>query len=304
MIAPAAQAPSTAVPPAPPAAGKTSAATTVRDALAVADKVLGVASKAADAVVAATGGSKKKKSSAAGYAKPAGSASSSSAKKTSSSKTASAKKASPQPGPLAFLDDPRLSIEDKLIRLLSYLNDRWEKEMKQKMDEIAGKGAPGTAASGTKPKKKKGGILGAVAEVAGVAKKFFPQVGIAVDALRNPAVRAVVQKIGGPVLAAAASALGFPALAPVLLRFGPQVVDVAAGVASAFADQAAESQAAQGSATGASDAGGGALSDRQMQMKLMEVQRVMDQQKEMFSLVSNMLRSGHDARMAVIQNVR
>ena len=31
---------------------------------------------------------------------------------------------------------------------------------------------------------------------------------------------------------------------------------------------------------------------------------MMEHQKEMFSVVSNLLRSGHDTRMAVIQNVR
>jgi hypothetical protein len=37
---------------------------------------------------------------------------------------------------------------------------------------------------------------------------------------------------------------------------------------------------------------------------MLELQRLQDKQKEMFSLVSNMLRSMHDTKMAVINNLR
>ncbi len=40
------------------------------------------------------------------------------------------------------------------------------------------------------------------------------------------------------------------------------------------------------------------------QKDMLELQRLQDKQKEMFSLVSNMLRSMHDTKMAVINNLR
>lgn len=36
----------------------------------------------------------------------------------------------------------------------------------------------------------------------------------------------------------------------------------------------------------------------------MELQYAMDKQKEMFSLVSNILRSMHDMKMVAVQNIR
>jgi hypothetical protein len=38
--------------------------------------------------------------------------------------------------------------------------------------------------------------------------------------------------------------------------------------------------------------------------QLLELQRLQDQDKELFSLFSNMLRAMHDARMTAIQNIR
>jgi hypothetical protein len=284
---------------APPGSASRAAAA---GALSAADAVLGTAESAGALSGAPLGSSRagataKTKKSSAGYAKSTSAA----------SKTKSGSKAT---GPLAFLKDAKLSIEEKLMRLLSYLNDRWEKDMQKKMEEMAGGQGPSApkapATKSTSTKKK--GLLGTIGVVADVAKKFFPQAGIAVEALKNPLVRDVVSKIGGPVLAAGASALGFPALAPALLKYGPAVIDVAAGVASAFVDQEGGSGAstaqARSAATSSGSASGGAMSDRQLQVKAMEIQRIMDQQKEMFALVSNILRSGHEARMAVIQNVR
>jgi len=239
----------------------------------------------------------------AGYAQSASAATSSSKSATTSSKTSTSAKS----GPLAFLDDSKLSVEDKLMRLLAYLNDKWDKDIDKKMKEIgAGAGATSSAASAgsasaSKPKEKSG-ILGSIVKA---AKEFFPGVGIAAEALANPAVRALATKVGGPVLAAAATALGFPELAPALLKYGPQVVDLASGAASAFVDAGGAAAPASGGATASAAASdGAATSDRKVQQRLMEIQRIIDQQKEMFSLVSNMLRSTHETRMAVIQNVR
>ncbi len=279
------------------------------------DSLVGTAQKAgllaAGAPAAKT---TKPKSSGAGYAKSTSASKSSSATVAKKSSTAAKKS-----GPLAFLDDRNLSIEDKLMRLLAYLNDKWEKDLDKKMKEMSpaqssasSSGTSKTSTSSTS-KKESGGILGSVTSLVKAAKKFFPEVGIALDVLQSPVVRAAIAKFGGPVLAAAATAVGMPALAPALLKYGPQVVDLAAGIASGLVDEtkapsagsgASASSAGSSSGSAAAATQGSALSDGQERLKLMEIQRIYDKQKEMFSLVSNILRSAHDTRMAVIQNVR
>ncbi len=214
------------------------------------------------------------------------------------------------------------------MRLLAYLNDKWDKDLDKKMKELQSVDQPAaksSSSSGGTPKSSGSGLLGSVASVVNVAKQFFPQVGIAMSLLENPVARAALSKLGGPVLAAAATAAGFPQLAPLALRYGSTLVDVAVGVATSFGTEAgsgdgasfgsaasmdatttsAATTSAATSGSAGSTSGAGALSsDRKAQLKLMEIQRIMDQQKEMFSLVSNCLRTGHDTRMAVIQNVR
>jgi hypothetical protein len=213
-------------------------------------------------------------------------------------------------GPLAFLEDRNLSVEEKLMRLLAYLSDKWDKDLEKKMKEIeAGQQKAASGATGTAQAKKKGGLLGSVGAIVKTASGFFPAVGLAMDALRIPEVRAALSKVGGPVLAAAATALGYPALSPLLLRYGPAIVDVAAGVATSLDDGAAGSGGGA-NASGSSAAGAGSspsatgMNDSELRLKLMEIERIQNLQKEMFSLVSNILRAGHETRMNVIQNVR
>jgi hypothetical protein len=260
------------------------------------------------------------KGSGAGYANAA----STSSKASTSKSTSTAKKA----GPLAFLDDSKLSVEEKLMRLLAYLNDKWDKDLDKKMKELQSVDQPAaksSSSSGGTPRSSGGGLLGSVASLVNVAKQFFPQVGIAMSLLENPVARAALSKLGGPVLAAAATAAGFPQLAPLALRYGSTLVDVAVGVATSLGTEAASgdgassvsagpiaaattsaatTSAATSGSTGSTSGAGTLSSDRKAQVKLMEIQRIMDQQKEMFSLVSNCLRTGHDTRMAIIQNVR
>ena len=227
------------------------------------------------------------RASASGYARTASpSKSSSSAKK---------------PGPLAFLDDPKLSMEEKLLKLLAYLNDKWNKELDQKMKEFKQTSTTTSSSGGSS------GVGGLVKKAVGFASSAVPQLGVTLAALRDPTVRTVLRNVAGPALAAAATAAGQPQLAPIALRYGPDLVDAAAGAASyASSDTAGSSSASSGasSRTTTKETADGIGSDRDAQLKLMEMQRILDQQKEMFSLVSNLLRTTHDTRMAVIQNVR
>jgi hypothetical protein len=213
--------------------------------------------------------------------------------KITTPKTTTSSSTPTTPAALAFLDDKNLSVEDKLMRLLAYLNDKMDKDIEKKMREASGTdGKPATSSSSSSS-----GITGALGKLAGIAKDVFPA-GAVATALQNPLVRNVVSKIAGPALAAAASAAGFPELAPLALQYGPSLVSAAAGASTAL-DAA---PVTSGSSTSAK--ADGSTPDRQTQLKLMEIQRLMDQQKEMFSLVSNMLRSRHELRMGVIQNTR
>jgi hypothetical protein len=199
---------------------------------------------------------------------------------------------------LSFLSDPKLSIEEKLMRLLAHLNGKWEKEMEAKMKQLAGEDGTASSTSASRSSssassKKKGGLLATIASaVSGTAGGGA--VGAFLDALKIPGVKTVLGKIGGPVLAAAASALGFPAAAPLLLKYGPVLVDAAAKGASA----------ASPSSGGAGTSGTKALGDGDRQKITLEIQRLQEKQKEMFGLVSNVVRSNHETRMVAINNIR
>jgi hypothetical protein len=122
-------------------------------------------------------------------------------------------------------------------------------------------------------------------------------------------VRSVLKSVAGPALAAVATAAGQPELAPLALKYGPDLVDAAASLATSAPGGGSSSPAAARSGststrTTTKETADGLGSDKNDQLRLMEMQRILDQQKEMFSLVSNMLRTTHETRMAVIQNVR
>jgi hypothetical protein len=189
---------------------------------------------------------------------------------------------------LAFLKDPNLSIEDKLIRLMGVLNNKWEKEMQDKLEKLGGQE---TTTSASKPKTK-GGILGGIQSAIGDFTKKLGPVGALLGGVGGGAL---MKKLTGPVLAAAASALGFPAAAPALLRYGPAALDAASNVLSAVDSSGAASSGAS-SSTG--------MSDADKQTLLMQIQRLQQKQQEMVQLVSNVMKANHDSRSAVINNIR
>ncbi len=221
-------------------------------------------------------------------------------------------------GPLGFLKDPKLSIEEKLLRLLSHLSEKWEKEMQGKLDEMAGaEGAQSSSSSSSGG----GGLLQGVTDalsgvlggsgggglLQGVLGAFSGAFGGGgaggglLGLLKIPGVQAAIEKIGGPVLGAAASALGFPAAAPALVKYGGSVLGAVAGAASA----AGEAKGSGSSGTSSTAATGGkAMSDAKRQQLTLEIQRLYEKQKEMFNLVSNISRISHETRSGVIGNIR
>ncbi len=181
------------------------------------------------------------------------------------------------------------------MRLLAHLSEKWEKEMQAKLDEIAAGEGKASSSSGSSTKKKSG-LLG---KIAGAVKSVVGGDALAAvhSFLKFPGVKAFLGKVSGPVLAAGATALGFGAAAPVLLQYGSKAVDAVADVATAA------SSSGGSTATGGAS-GSGAMSDAKRQQLTMEIQRIYDKQKEMFGLVSNILKTNHDSRLAVINNIR
>lgn len=257
-----------------------------------------------------------------GVAAKAGSTKSPAASK--SSKTSTAKKkttttaaksgyaaSASLPKDLAFLRDPKLSVEEKLVRFLAYVNARSEAELTRKMEEMGGAApvkASGTASGdGTtapKPKKKKG-FWGTLLDA---AKTGLPAVGLGLQVLKNPTTKAMLKELGGPVLAAAVSAFGFPQAAALVANLGPKLVDYAAAGLQAVEKAAAAEEKASVETTSKSSSSGStasaSASGNSEQLQMLELNRLMNKQKEMFSLVSNMLRSMHDTRSHIIGNLR
>jgi hypothetical protein len=218
----------------------------------------------------------------------------------------------------AFLKDAKLSVEEKLFRFLSAIAKRTDDEVVRKMEEMKGGAAKATSASsssggtkssgGTSSAKKSSGV-----SVWGALKSLIPPLGLASQLVGDAKLKSMISQVSGPVLAAAATALGMPALAPLALQAGPGLAtalingklggsEVAAAVSSTSSNSGASS-GSPSSATSSSSASTEATGKNE-QVQMMELQRLVDKQKEMFAMVSNILRAQHDTRMALIGNVR
>ncbi len=210
----------------------------------------------------------------------------------------------------AFLKDPALSVEEKLFRFMCAIAKRNDDAVLKKMEEMKGEAAKAVArSSGSTAPKKSGGLT-----VWSALKTIFPVLGFTAKALGDAKVKAMVSQLTGPVLAAGASALGLPMLAPLALSAAPDltgaILDMKLGGEASEVGRSGSgstggssgsrsSSGSSGSATSSSAASG-----QNEQVQLMELQRLIDKQKEMFAMVSNILRAQHDTRMSIIGNVR
>jgi hypothetical protein len=214
-----------------------------------------------------------------------------STKKASSGKSTSASAR----GALAFLDDPRLSTEEKLFRFMMYVSEKYDRDIEEKMKGAGGGG--GSAATQTTTKKSSNPL----SKIAGALKAVVPGAGLALETLGNKNLQSLLKTVSGPVLAAGATALGMPALAPLLAKVGPQLAGATIDLAKALDAPGTTVSTTSSGTSGAASTGGEPQLD---QRRMMELQYAMDKQKEMFSLVSNILRSMHDMKMVAVQNVR
>jgi hypothetical protein len=93
-----------------------------------------------------------------------------------------------------------------------------------------------------------------------------------------------------------------------LAKLGPQIVDYAAAGLQAIEKAAAAEQKGSSGATtsgGSSSAKASGTADpKSEQLQMLELNRAVDKQKEMFLMVSNMLKSWHDTRSHIINNLR
>lgn len=227
------------------------------------------------------------------------------AKKATAAKARATGYATRLPADYAFLRDPKLSIEEKLSRFIGMLMAKSEQDLLRQMEKMAPGSAPASSGSGgtsgaAKPKSTKLSLWG-------LAKGVFPALNLASKVVGDAQLKQLASQLSGPVLAAACTAVGLPQLAPLALKYGPQLVGALAkditldlGLLTGGGASGAGSAASGGGAAKS----GSAEPATSEKAQLMELQRLQDRDRELFTLFSNMLKAMHDARMTAIQNVR
>jgi hypothetical protein len=251
------------------------------------------------------------KGSGAGYAKVATS---------SAAKSGSGTKAT---GEWSFLSDPSLSVEEKLSRFMMAVQKKLDDELTDKMDDYKAKYGEG----GTETKKEDGGffgnLLGAILPGIGGGGGLFDSLfgglgGMLGDALKS---------FGGPLLAALASAVGLPMLAPAAMKVGESLGGALAGALKGTTAKGGSSSSTKtGGSTGTkstttagkttstskptstSKSGSttqkGEAGSPDERLEMLEIQRLVEKQNQLFTLVSNLMKGMHDTAMVAVQNVR
>jgi hypothetical protein len=171
---------------------------------------------------------------------------------------------------LTFLDDPSMSIEDKLFLFMRTVQERFDRDLTDKMKSYRARfGEGGSAAA---DEKVGAGLLDKLGITAGVGD--------------------LLEQLGGPLAMAAATALGFPIFAP-----------LAGQVGAAFGGTLGQMlETSAGGARSGEGAGGTGSADERL--LFMELERLQQKQSQMYAAISNMLKGTHDAAMVAINNIR
>jgi len=231
-----------------------------------------------------------------GYAKAA----------TTSSTTKDKAAAGPKiTGEWSFLTDPSLSVEEKLARFMMAVQKKLDGELTQKMKDYKAKYGEG----GTEAKKDGGGIFGTILKVICPPLAIADSVFGGVDEFLKDAL----QVLGGPLLAALATAVGLPMLAPAALALGE-------GLGAMLGGGSTPAKAKTGSSgTKKTDTtkdktptkpktdpktGTGEAGSPDERLEMLEIQRLVEKQNQMFTLVSNVMKGMHETTMVAIQNIR
>jgi hypothetical protein len=211
-------------------------------------------------------------------------------------------------GEWAFLSDPSLSLEDKLSRFMIAVQKKLGDELTEKMDEYRAKYGEGGADGKKEEPGFFGSILGAIFPSGGLFDKVFA----GLEKLLGEALKS----LGGPLLAALTSAVGLPMLAPAALKVGASLGSVVAGALSGGKAKTSSSgtkttkstPTKPGSAGSAATKSGstkkGEAGSPDERLEMLEIQRLVEKQNQLFTLVSNLMKSMHDTSMVAIQNVR
>jgi hypothetical protein len=234
--------------------------------------------------------------SGAGYAKVA---------TTASPKAGAGTKAG---GEWSFLSDPALSIEEKLSRFMIAVQKKLDAELTDKMDDYKAKYGEG----GTEAKKEDGGFFGGLLSSilpgigggGGIFDSLFGGLeGMLGDALKS---------FGGPLLAALASAVGLPMLAPAAMKVGESLGGALSGSLKGTTAKSGSSGSTKTGSTAKSTSKAksgtttqkGEAGSPDERLEMLEIQRLVEKQNQLFTLVSNLMKGMHETTMVAVQNVR
>jgi hypothetical protein len=232
-------------------------------------------------------------------------------------------------GEWAFLSDASLSVEDKLALFMQQVQRKTDDDLTQKMEDYRARYASESEAATKKKEEDDGGGF-----LSTLLKIVFPPVAL-VDALLGGQVEkfigGAVKALGGPLLAALATALGAPWLAPAAMKVGGALGDAITASAKAKEStakaekkdttEAKDAKEAKGTSASAKEKTGTAEAKKETKkadekakkeeagtpderLALLEIQRLVDKQNQMFQLVSNVLKGMHETNMVAIQNLR
>jgi hypothetical protein len=208
-------------------------------------------------------------------------------------------------GEWSFLTDPSLSVEEKLARFMVAVQKKLDGELTKKMEDYKAKYGEG----GSETQKDDGGLFGSILKVICPPLAIADSIFGGVDEFLKDAL----QVLGGPLLAALATAVGLPMLAPAALALGEGIGAMVAGGSKAAKPKGdspgtGKTPAKGGTATAKPKAdpktGKGEAGSPDERLEMLEIQRLVDKQNQLFTLVSNVMKGMHETTMVAIQNVR
>lgn len=206
-------------------------------------------------------------------------------------------------GEWAFLDDPKLSIEDKLFMFMKLVMKKSNDELEEKMKAFKAGKTSGTAgssgSSGTsQAKKSSGGLFG-------ILKKVFPPLAALEKVIPNlpELVNKVATQLGPQLLGALMIPLGAPWAAPLVQKAASQLLPGALAAIDKAIDGGSGSSSAS-TASGSSGSSSGVSKENDERMQLMEIERMVQKTNQMFATISNVLKATHDAAMTAVNNIR
>lgn len=211
-------------------------------------------------------------------------------------------------GGWAFLSDPSLSLEDKLSRFMIAAQKKLGDELTAKMNDYRAKYGEGGAEAA---KEESGGFFGSILGAIFPSGGIFDKILGGLEKLLGEALKS----LGGPLLAALATAVGLPALAPAALKVGSTLgsllADATAGTKAKSTStgttkttKPATATTSKTSTASTSAAKKGEAGSPDERLEMLEIQRLVEKQNQLFTLVSNLMKSMHDTGMVAIQNVR